>query len=51
MQKRINTTIEIQFMDKRGKYSGVNRAYKGKRLLQSLNSAITSLTEMKGDSS
>ena len=36
MQKRINTTIDVRFMDKRGKHAGSVRSYKGKKLLQSV---------------
>lgn len=41
LQRRINTTIEVKFMDKRGKNTGVIRQYKGKRLMQCINNAIT----------
>lgn len=42
MQKeRVNTTIDVSFMDRRGKQVGVQRRYKGKRLLQSMAAAIT----------
>ena len=33
LQRRINTTINVQFMDKRGKQCGIPRSYKNKRLL------------------
>ena len=36
MQRRINTTIDVRFMDKRGKHGGTPRFYKGKRLLGSV---------------
>lgn len=36
MQKRINTTIEVKFMDRRGKQAGIDRNYKGKRLQGSI---------------
>jgi len=49
MQRRINTTIEVKFMDKRGKHTGIPRNYKGKRLPISLSSAITSMTEVKSN--
>lgn len=32
MQKRINTTIEVKFMDKRGKNTGIPRNYKGRKV-------------------
>lgn len=37
MQKRINTTIEVKYMDKRGKHAGIPRVYKGRRLIGSLS--------------
>ena len=37
LQWRINTTIAVRFLDKRGKQCGVNRFYKNKRLLGSIN--------------
>lgn len=37
LQRRINTTIAVRFLDKRGKQCGVNRFYKNKRLLGSIN--------------
>lgn len=37
LQKRINTTIDIRFMDKRGKNTGASRNYKHKRLQGSVN--------------
>ena len=33
LQRRINTTIQVQFQDKRGKQCGVTRNYKNKRLI------------------
>jgi hypothetical protein len=50
MQRRINTTIEVKFMDKRGKHTGVQRSYKGKRLLVSMASAVTQSSESKPES-
>lgn len=37
LQRRINTTIAVRFLDKRGKQCGVNRGYKNKRLVGSVN--------------
>ena len=37
LQRRVNTTIDVKFMDKRGKQAGVQRFYKNKRLLGSVN--------------
>ena len=36
LQRRINTTINVQFQDKRGKQCGIPRFYKNKRLLGSV---------------
>jgi hypothetical protein len=36
MQRRINTTLDIKFMDKRGRHVGINRSYKNKRLPQTI---------------
>lgn len=36
LQRRINTTIQVQFQDKRGKQCGTPRFYKNKRLLGSV---------------
>lgn len=36
MQHRVNTTLDIRFMDKRRKHAGTQRTYKGKRLLGSV---------------
>ena len=36
MQKRINTTIDVKFMEKRGKHAGQVRTYKGKKLQGSI---------------
>ena len=36
LQKRINTTLDVKFMDKRGKNAGYPRHYKGKRLVGSV---------------
>ena len=33
-----NSTVDIKFMDKRGKNVGSQRGYRGRRLLQSMNS-------------
>ena len=33
LQRRINTTLQVQFLNKRGKQCGVPRNYKNKRLL------------------
>lgn len=45
MQKRVNTTIDVGFVDKRGKKVGIPRNYKGKRLPLSLNDAIAAMQE------
>lgn len=45
MQRRINTTIEVKFMEKRGKNTGIARTYKGKRVPVSLSMAIRSMVE------
>ena len=37
LQRRVNTTIDVKFMDKRGKQAGVQRFYKNKRLIGSVN--------------
>lgn len=37
LQRRINTTIDVRFMDKRGKNTGTPRFYKNKRLIGSVN--------------
>ncbi len=37
LQRRVNTTIDVKFMDKRGKQAGVSRFYKNKRLIGSVN--------------
>lgn len=37
LQRRINTTIDVRFMDKRGKNTGIPRYYKNRRLLGSVN--------------
>lgn len=42
LQRRINTTIDVRFMDKRGKQCGIPRLYKNKRLLGSVPIAQTS---------
>lgn len=36
MQKRINTTLNVKFMDRRGKHAGQARYYKGKRVQGSI---------------
>ena len=36
LQQRVNTTISVNYRDKRGKLCGVPRVYKNKRLLGSL---------------
>lgn len=51
MQRRINTTLEVKFMDKRGMFAGIPRAYKGKRLPITLNMAIKQMVESKSDPS
>lgn len=43
MQRRINTTLEMQFLDKRGKILGTQRAYKGKRLTESYEVSLAKL--------
>jgi len=46
LQRRINTTINVQFCDKRGKQCGAPRLYKNKRLLGTVApSQITSTTD------
>ncbi len=37
LQRRINTTIDVRFMEKRGKNTGTPRFYKNKRLIGSVN--------------
>ena len=37
LQRRVNTTIDVRFLDKRGKQAGVPRFYKNKRLIGSVN--------------
>jgi hypothetical protein len=41
LQRRINTTIPVQFQDKRGKQCGHPRTYKNKRLLGTVPSLQT----------
>lgn len=45
MQRRINTTIEVRFMDKRGKHVGIPRNYKNKRLPLTMVQAITAMSQ------
>jgi len=51
LQKRINTTLDVKFMDKRGKNAGYPRPYKGKRLVGSVNLPPQALRAVPGDSS
>jgi hypothetical protein len=46
LQRRINTTLQVQFCDKRGKQCGVPRFYKNKRLLGTV--PPTQLSQNKG---
>ena len=36
LQRHINTTIPVNFMDKRGKACGIQRTYKNKRVIGSV---------------
>ena len=36
LHRRVNTTIDVAFMDKRGKHVGALRSYKNKRLIGSV---------------
>lgn len=49
MQRRINTTIDVRFMDKRGKNTGVPRFYKNKRLQGSIMPSADSTKEDSKD--
>lgn len=37
LHRRVNMTVDVQFMDKRGKHVGAPRSYKNKRLIGSIN--------------
>lgn len=41
LQRRINTTIDVRFLDKRGKYVGVARNYKNRRLNMNMLQAVS----------
>jgi len=43
MQRRLNTTIDVKFMDRRGKSVGVQRNYRGKKLIGTLTVPLPTL--------
>ena len=45
LQRRINTTIDVRFMDKRGKYVGVARKYKNRRLNMNMLQAVSVMSK------